>query len=391
MKVIFQDGRVLEDDLDPPHAANDHYISSSVFDWENWWIFSTTTRGHTIITEGYNPNSPPPLNGRPSIYLDQNHWRTLTDAIHRPSRIVDPLELAAAQDLIHLTADGGVVLPLSMGHMIETSGLHGDPRYEVGVTIASLSKGWQIRNPLDLWKWEAAAAIHQHLGRPALITPHAITTEPGALYETETGLGISSDSSDNAIFMAMLTMPSATLSSLIEPNSDPKDQLTKWVDRHAGITRQINNLGLTKSERRNVARRRYWNENIAFYVAPYRRLTNSLDSPIFSDKELPEILSTPMVGLLSELFVRRFMDKQIRWRRNDLIDMFYLSSAAAHADYVCAEAHTGTQLRSAQKALGRTQTVYTSLRELVRAVREAGVLSITERIAVSESQGAQHK
>lgn len=392
MKVIFQDGRVLEDALDPPSTSGDHYISSSVFDWENWQIFSTTTRGHTIIAEGYNPNSAPPLNGRPSVYLDQNHWRTLTDAIHHPSRIADQLELDAAVELIYLAADGGVVLPLSMGHMIETSGLHGDPRYEVGVTMASLSKGWQIRNPLDLWKWEAEATIYRHLGRPSPAAPHAISTEPGSLYESGANLGVSGSTSDNEIFMTMLTMPSVTLSSLIEPDSVQKDQLIKWIDRHTGITRQINEIEATKSERRNVARRRYWNENIAFYVKPYRALTNSLDSPIFSDRELPKVLApSPMVGLLSELFVRRFIDKQTKWRRNDLIDMFYLSSAAAYANYVCAEAHTGTQLRSTQKALGRTQTVFTSLRELVRAVRADGVTSISERISDSDSADVEQK
>lgn len=59
-----------------------------------------------------------------------------------------------------------------------------------------------------------------------------------------------------------------------------------------------------------------------------------------------------MVGLMSELFIRRFIDHQSKWRRNDLIDMFHLSSAAAYVTYVCAETHTGTQLRDAQRALG---------------------------------------
>ncbi|WP_263310285.1 hypothetical protein [Brachybacterium atlanticum] len=390
MKIVFQDGRALKDGLTPPESTANHYISSSVFDWEHWWIFSTTTRGHTIITEGYNPHSPPPLNGRPSVYLDQNHWRTLADAIHHPTGIDDPLELIAAVELIHLAADGGIVLPLSMGHMIETSGLHGDRRYEVGVTMASLSKGWQIRNPLDLWKWEATATMYRHLKRPTPVMPPAISTEPGSLYESGADLGINDRTSENEIFMAMLTMPSVTLNSLIEPDSMPKDELNSWVDRHSRITRQINALDVPKNERRNIARRRYWNENIAFYVRPYRALTNSLDSPIFSDRELPKLLApSPMVGLVSELFVRRFMDKQVKWRRNDLIDMFHLSGAAAYADYVCAESHTGTQLRTTQKALGRTQTVYTSLHDLVRAVRANGVKSISERIGDSDSAGVE--
>ena len=79
-----------------------------------------------------------------------------------------------------------------------------------------------------------------------------------------------------------------------------------------------------------------------------------------------------MVGLVSQLFVRRFVDHMSKWRRNDLIDMFHLSAAAAYADYVCAEAHTGRQLRDAQIALGRPVTVFTSLDDLVTAVRRGG-------------------
>lgn len=386
MKIVFQDGRLVENKLDDTFPSSEHYVARSIFDWEHWWIWSTTTRGHTIVTEGYNPNSAPPLNGRPSVYLDQNHWRTLVDALRHPERVSDSVELAAAQDLIHLAVDGGAVLPLSMGHMLETSGLYGEPRYEVGITMASLASGWQIRNPLDLWKLEAEATIYRYLDRTAPPMPHAISTEPGSLYESGNKLGISADTSDHDIFLAMLTMPNVLLSSLIEPDPTPKHQLAKWVDRHAAITRQINALDLPKKQRRNVARRRYWNENIAFYVAPYRAITGRLDSPMLSDRELPKLLSpSPMVGLLSELFVRRFVDRQIKWRRNDLIDMFHLSSAAAYADYVCAEAHTGTQLRDAQRALGRTETVFSSLTELVHTIRKDGARSASERLTHSES------
>lgn len=86
-----------------------------------------------------------------------------------------------------------------------------------------------------------------------------------------------------------------------------------------------------------------------------------------------------MVGLVSELFIRRFVDHQNKWRRNDLIDMLYLSSAAAYSDYVCAEAHTGQQLRDAQRALGRPGTVFTTLDDLVTALRRDGARAESER------------
>lgn len=374
MTIVGQDGQILEEELEPRFRARDSQIATSIFDWEKWWILSTTTRGDLIITEGFNPNSPPPFNGRPSVYLDQNRWRTVADVLHDPDRVDNPSERRAAQDLIRLATDGGIVLPLSMGHMLETAGLHSERRYEVGVAMARLAAGWQIRNPLDLWKHEVELTIRGHLGltegAPIL---HPIVTEPGALFGSDTTLGITAETPDFDKFMAMLIMPNVVLDMLVAPERTPKHPLTKWVDHHAHITSQIHAETIPKNQRRRLARRRYWNENIGFYTAAYRRLTHSADFPSFSDGQLVRLLSaSPIVGLASELFIRRFIDHQNKWRRNDLIDMFHLSSAAAHADYMCAEAHTGRQLRDAQRALGRRQTVFTSLDDLVTRLRRDG-------------------
>ncbi|MDQ1103744.1 hypothetical protein [Nocardioides zeae] len=380
IRIVTQDGRDVEEELEAKYRPQQSPIARTIFDWEQWWIWSITTRDDVIITEGFNPNSSPPFSGRPSVYLNRNHWRTVSDALHDPTRVENADERRAALDLIRLARDAGVVMPLSMGHLLETAGLHGDRRYEVGVTMARLSAGWQIRNPVDLRKQEAELTIRAHLGLTAgAPVVHPIVTEPGALYGSDTTLGISDETSDADKFLAMLTMPNVLLSMLLDPEQTPKHPLTAWVDHHARITSQIRQENLPKEKRRATARRRYWNENIGFYAAAYRRLTNSADFPSFSDRELATLLSgSPMAGLVSELFVRRFVDHMSKWRRNDLIDMFHLSSAAAYADYVCAEAHTGRQLRDAQNALRRPATVFTSLNDLVTAVRGGGARAEAE-------------
>lgn len=383
IKIVGQDGQILEEELEPRFRSRDSQVAVSIFDWDKWWILSTTTRGDLVITEGFNPNSPPPFNGRPAVYLDQNHWRTVSDVLHDPNRVENLSERRAAQDLIGLATDGGIVLPLSMGHMLETAGLHSERRYEVGVAMAHLAAGWQIRNPLDLWKHEVELTIGRHLGLAEGATVlHPITTEPGALFGSDTRLGITAETPDFDKFMAMLTMPNVVLNTLIDPERTPKHPLTKWVDHHGRITSQIHAQGVPTNQRRRLARRRYWNENIGFYRAAYRRLTHSADFPLFSDGQLVRLLSpSPMVGLLSELFIRRFIDHQSKWRRNDLIDMFHLSSAAAYAHYVCAEAHTGRQLRDAQRALRRSETVFTTLDDLVTTLRRDGTKAESERFS----------
>jgi len=64
------------------------------------------------------------------IYLDQNRWRTKFHVLHDPTRVKDAIDRRAAQTLIDLASDGRIVLPLSMGHMLETQGLFGERRYE---------------------------------------------------------------------------------------------------------------------------------------------------------------------------------------------------------------------------------------------------------------------
>lgn len=371
IRIVCQDGQIIDGELQCRFKTRRSQIASSTFDWEKWWVMSITTKGDLIITEGFNPTSPPPFNGRPSIYLDQNRWRTVADVLNDPSQVRDGAERRAAQDLIDLASDGHIILPLSMGHMLETAGLFGDRRYEVGLTMARLARGWQIRHPLDIWKHEAELTIRGHLrlsdGAPVV---HPVMTEPGALFGSDTTLGISDEMPDADKFMAMLTMPCVVLDQLVDPERVPKHQLAKWVDHHLRITAQMHAQGVSKHQRRRLARRRYWNENIGFYMAAYRRMTRAADFPMFSDSELDDLFSSsPMVGLLSELFIRRFIDHRTKWCRNDLLDMLHLSSAAAYADYVCAEVHTGTQLREAQRTMGRMETVFTTLGELVEAVR----------------------
>lgn len=381
IRIVCQDGQVLEEELEAKYRPTNSQVATATFDWEKWWIWSTTTKNDLILTEGFNPTSPPPLNGRSSVYLDQNHWRTLADALNEPARVSDPDERRAAKDLIQLANDGGIVLPLSTGHLLETAGLRGDRRYEVGVAMAHLAGGWQIRNPLDLWKHEVDRSIRERLGlvenAPVL---HPIVTEPGALFGSDTSLGITEETPDLDKFMAMLTMPNVILDVLVDPERIPKNPLTKWVTHHAAITAQIHAEQLPTDQRRRLARRRYWNENIGYYTTAYRRLRSSTGFPTFSDAELARLfIDSPMVGLMSELFIRRFIDHTGKWERNDLVDMLHLSSAAGYANYVCAETRTGTQLRDAQRALGRPETVFTALSDLVTAVRGDGARADSER------------
>jgi hypothetical protein len=115
--VVTTDGQRFAGAL-PTTAWPDNQVAQSVFDWEHWWVISTTRRGDTLISEAYSPVSTD--KGRPAVYLDQNHWSKLAWATVDPSKVANRDELAAAMRIIELAVDAGIVLPLSSSHITET-------------------------------------------------------------------------------------------------------------------------------------------------------------------------------------------------------------------------------------------------------------------------------
>jgi hypothetical protein len=158
-------------------------IALSIFDWEKWWVTSVTKRDHVIFAEAFSPATPDPLKDPPSVYLDQNHWSKVALATVAPDRVTSKLELEAAFELIRLVTDAGIVMPLSSAHMLETSSLYGDKRYEVGVAMAARSGGWQLRHPMTVWHQEASRILCRLYDREpsTKATLPVVTLDPNAL------------------------------------------------------------------------------------------------------------------------------------------------------------------------------------------------------------------
>ena len=160
--IVEQDGTRHSEPLDVEDLPAQSPLAMSVFDWEMWWIWLHTTQKHTVIWAGFNPDSGGPPPHRPTIYLDQNKWSLLALARTAPERFESQAELLAAYQLVEWARDDGVILPVSSAHLLETSALYGQKRYDVGITIADLCGGWQMRHPLDVLEHEAALALEQH-------------------------------------------------------------------------------------------------------------------------------------------------------------------------------------------------------------------------------------
>lgn len=381
--IVPQEGENLTAPLGDHGIAGLPDIAHSIFDWEKFWITTITGRRHTIHTMGYNAASQSEVGPhRPTIYLDQNKWSELARAVLVPERVRTSEEMHAAREVVRFASDDGAILPLSSAHLLETSGLSGDRRYEVGVTIASLSAGWQMRHPWKVFEQEAIEALAKRLPGKVIETGRpVVTTEPNAwMQDTGTmGLGPRPEAS-TALFISMLSAPGAIIQQLIEPEAERRESLAAWVSTHERITKQFKTLNLHKDQRWTLARRRFWNENIGTYRQALFKVFETIDFPTFSDKELRRFLREGrMTALLSELFATRFVDQSTKWASNDLVDMLYLSCAAAYCDYVVAETKTATHLQQIQRRLGVKVNVFSNLQCLVESLHADGLTTDTER------------
>jgi hypothetical protein len=382
--VVPQEGETVTVPLETERLDNLPDIAHSIFDWEKVWINTITKREDLVVWMGFNPESDDQGPRRPTVYLDQNKWRIVADAIRNPEHIKDAKEREAARELLRYGQDDGVVLPLSGGHLLETSALHSERRYVIGVTIAAVVAGWQMRHPMDVWRQEAVASLGRRLDD---VPPHecnerpVVTTEPYAWMENQSGFGLGpAPEGTTDLFFSMLGAPAVMVQNLIDPEPIERVRTRAWVETNARITNQFKSVRLPKAQKRATARRRFWNDNLGVYRAAHARAFGRHDVPTLSDKGLRAFLNEePMTSLLSELFITRFVDESTRWADNDLIDMLYLACAAAYCDFVVTEKKTGTHLRQIQRSQGKPVTVHTNLQSLVEALHASGVTTDTER------------
>jgi hypothetical protein len=71
---------------------------------------------------------------------------------------------------------------MSSAHLSETcKQVEAEDRYRRALTIARLSAGWQLRDPLDLRRFEIRQALTVRYRRFCLLPPAAVTLEPNAV------------------------------------------------------------------------------------------------------------------------------------------------------------------------------------------------------------------
>lgn len=373
------DGRVARMSLGRDAFDRTSTIASSTFLPQSSQLKMRTTRGHDIVAELPRPADLAPLRGRPTIYLDQNHWSTLTNTIHQPDRVTNEQERIAAAQLIELAKAREVVLPMSSAHLSETA-KQADPeqRHQRALTIAQLAGGWQLRDPLDLRRFELRQALTIRYRRRCLVPPAPITLEPGALHW---GRDITLPDADAGLppqaqwVVHTISCIGGIIDALLDAEQVPMTPRPGW----AASLQQFAAFLRDNPTGKELKRRRINSWFIADLgrELPEEAYRAGVTPAEMSDWALhhseEDLAGMPALGIFREVLYVKLSDGKLRWADNDLFDMVYLATAAGYCNYVVGErAHTA-HIANALRRLGRPDKLHRHLQSLMKQLAVCAV------------------
>lgn len=378
IRIVMQSGEEHVAAMDAGERRPSDQIARSFFDWDRWWLTTETENGHLVFCEVWSPVGDP-VKGRPSVYLDQLHWSTIAKTLVKPEALSEA-DRTAAQRIMKLGHDGGIRLPLSSATMQETAALFGDRRYEVGIAIASLSGGWQLRDPLELRRREFAAWFAERLSLDAPVpTADAVTLAPRSVFGDRIESAAGADLSDSMRqFMDALTWPSVLVSMLIDPDPIAGVPPTRWAEANGDIAKWM--ASMSREQRASAAT---WaaiqdNEGLMSSALSLVGDPSTLVGRLKPEDLADAVTDTRFGGLYTAIMGERHRDPNRRWLPNDLNDIMFLTCAAAYCDYVAAERSTGRQMAQLLTRRKEKPNVYTTLPELVEALDRDGVRTVSE-------------
>lgn len=334
-----------------------------------------TTGGDQIVAELPQTTDLAPRRNRLVIYLDQNHWSTVANTIHAPEKVRVQAEREAAQHIIDLALARKIILPMSAAHLSETcKWTDKDARYRLALTILQLSAGWQMRDPLDVRRFELRKSFVARFKHFELSQPAVFTLEPDAVHGDSRGVRRYEPSEDlpkeAAFAVRALTCVSGNFDVMLDSEPVEMGESPGWVDKLQRFT------GWMACEPRDPGRRRQ-RTNLMFITDLGRELAEEAHRAGITPEEMSEwtrhcsdtdISELPSLGLFREVLHEKLLNPGTRWETNDVTDLMYLPCAAGYADHVVGENSLTAQMEQGLRRLGRTAKVDRRLTDLANAI-----------------------
>jgi hypothetical protein len=313
------------------------------------------------------------LKGRLVLYLDQNHWSTLAKASYDPGRVAET-ELRAAERIREFVRERRIVIPLSGGHHVETTQYGSDrDRLRLAVTMLQLGRGWQMRAPLRVRSDEIYEAFRTQFATPGPtqgstgVQPRSVRHQHWRASDAWTRR----PSAQLELLRQSLESVSVTIDVMLAPDKIDRGNIDFWTNAQQAFSDYLDSRSdLAKSQRRRLA-------GIHLLRDLQQELVTAASDAGLTQDQFEEWvtrfnggdpLGMPSFDVYRIVQRQRHMTRDIRWTRNDLMDMTHLSCAAAHADFVVAERDQTGMLNQALQATGRSPIAFRKLSHAVTAI-----------------------
>ncbi|WP_405845738.1 hypothetical protein [Streptomyces sp. NBC_01518] len=341
-------------------------------------LLAVTRDGDDIAFELPTQDRTEPLDNRLVVYLDQNMWRPVSEAL-QGGDVVSGEDRVAAEQLADWVRNRLIVMPASAGHYYETTKWSvSDKRYSLGLTILQLSRGWQMRDPLQVREDEILEMFRCWKGEvDSARVPSVFTLAPNALHSPSRGVTAytppSDFSADDAFQLVALTSASTYIDVMLDAEHVEPGPETGWAESNQRYSNWLDAQDWDSQQKRRSID--------AFLFSDFQReLAEGAHAAGLSLQEVQQwgqkqpaqsFAVQPATGLYREMFHNRHLNMGTKWRRNDLTDMIYLSCAAGYADFVVCERHMREPLGRGIRRLGLPAKVFRRLSEAVLAIGDA--------------------
>lgn len=342
--------------------------------WNDLNELEITVHGEVIEIEYYDRSLPDGgISGRPIIYLDQNKWIELA-RVKIGNSILSPTELLSAREFMRMALERRIILPLSLGHLIETAKKKDSQRREVAMTMLQLSHGWQLENPFDVRKRELLEAIANYKGihlignaKVVSLAPHHIFSSQR--YRPDATIRLNGQTSEGDEMRQIIGW-SASLCGIFADDrkseiNNASAEIKRWCDEHARLAEEMRNNTKARSKSRAVSLARMIASEIPVATAEAMHasgMTATEAEAWLGYNADKTIEGTKSLSIYREIMLNRLMNSNLTWVENDFIDLLVLPVAAGYADFLMCEKSTQShidRLRSkvhVNAATGRTFT-----------------------------------
>lgn len=311
----------------------------------------------------------------PIIYLDQCHWITLAQAQFAKHKIHSSDELAAADFILKAASDGRIRLPLSGAHMVETAKAgNGTRRHQLADTMLSVYDGWHMNNPITVRGEEMVRALAQQeasLDRDQVFNQHPGTpfgvNKPYPCSDQTLPLQVQQLVEDLSWRCAWADMLRSYTYEASEWTA-ALEAIQRWVWTHQDISTYLKEHPANRDLRVLAAMITLTDlqQELAATVVRIGLSRDKLEKRLHSGNVVEFFQRLPFIGRVVEITYIRLRNPQDVWVENDLIDLLFLSCAAAYADFVVAERKATHMLRQVARQTSSGAIVFASLCELHR-------------------------